>query len=292
MTIPVFLSKQRLQQYYLLMRMNRPIGTWLLMWPALWALWIAAEGIPPLPLLLIFSLGVFVMRSAGCVINDFADRKIDRYVARTTNRPITSGKVSSREALGLFALLIGIAFTLVLFLNLYTILLSVAALLLASIYPFMKRYTHYPQVVLGMAFSWSIPMAFAAQLERVPLIAWVLYAVTILWIVAYDTMYAMVDREDDLKIGVKSTAIVFAQADRLIIALLQLVFLLGMLWIASYLDAGLFFYLGLLTAAGFALYQQYLIRNREPSACLQAFLNNNWFGMLIFIGIFLDYLSL
>lgn len=292
MTIPVFLSKQRLQQYYLLMRMNRPIGTWLLMWPALWALWIAAEGIPPLPLLLIFSLGVFVMRSAGCVINDFADRKIDRYVARTANRPMTSGKVSSREALGLFALLIGIAFTLVLFLNLYTILLSVAALLLASIYPFMKRYTHYPQVVLGMAFSWSIPMAFAAQLERVPLIAWVLYAVTILWIVAYDTMYAMVDREDDLKIGVKSTAIVFAQADRLIIALLQLAFLLGMLWIASYLDAGVFFYLGLLTAAGFALYQQYLIRNREPSACLQAFLNNNWFGMFIFMGIFLDYLSL
>jgi 4-hydroxybenzoate polyprenyltransferase len=270
--------------------MDRPIGTWLLMWPTLWALWIAADGIPSLALLLIFSLGVFIMRSAGCVINDFADRKIDRHVARTKNRPITSGKVSSREALGLFAVLISIAFLLVLFLNVYTILLSVGALILALIYPFMKRYTHYPQVVLGMAFSWSIPMAFAAQLGKVPLLAWVLYGLTILWIVAYDTMYAMVDREDDVKIGVKSTAIVFADADRLIIAVLQLAFLLGMLWVAGYLDAGVFFYLGIYAAAGFAIYQQYLIKNREQSACLKAFLNNNWFGMFIFIGIFLDYL--
>jgi len=289
LTTPKFLSKQHLEQYYLLMRMDRPIGTWLLMWPTLWALWIAAQGIPSLPLLIIFSLGVFIMRSAGCVINDFADREIDRHVSRTKSRPITSGKVLPGEALGLFAVLISIAFILVLFLNIYTIILSVGALILASIYPFMKRYTHYPQVVLGMAFSWSIPMAFAAQLGTVPLTAWVLYAITILWIVAYDTMYAMVDREDDLKIGVKSTAIAFANADRLIIAVLQLAFLLGMLWLGGSLRAGVFFYLGICAAAGFAIYQQYLIRNREQSACLQAFLNNNWFGMVIFIGIFLDY---
>ena len=290
MTFPQFLTKQKLQQYYLLMRMDRPIGTWLLMWPTLWALWIAAQGIPTLALLFIFCTGVFIMRSAGCVINDLADRNIDRHVSRTRERPITSGKISSREALGLFVILISLAFILVLFLNVYTIVLSVGALILASIYPFMKRYTHYPQIVLGMAFSWSIPMAFAAQQGRVPMLAWALYAVTILWIVAYDTMYAMADREDDLHIGVKSTAIAFGNADRLIIALLQLGFLAGLSGIAVYLQAGVFFYLGILAAAGFAIYQQFLIRNREPSACLHAFLNNNWFGMVIFAGIFLDYM--
>ncbi len=270
--------------------MNRPIGTYLLLWPTFWALWIAAEGMPPVPILVIFALGVFIMRSAGCVINDYADRKIDKHIERTKNRPITSGKVSPIEALTLFAVCVLVAFILVLFLNLYTILLSVVALLLAAVYPFMKRYTYYPQIVLGMAFSWAIPMVFAAQLNQIPIVAWILYFVTILWIVSYDTMYAMADREDDLKIGVKSTAIIFADNDRLIIALLQIAFLVGMLIIAWLLQAGFFFYLGLASAAVFSLYQQYLIRNRDKKFCFQAFLNNNWLGMMIFIGIFLNYL--
>lgn len=285
-----WLSRERLQQYYLLMRMDRPIGTWLLLWPTLWAIWIAAQGRPSAHIVIIFALGVFIMRSAGCVINDFADRNIDKHIERTKHRPITSGKVSPREALLLFAVCVLLAFVLVLFLNVYTILLSVVALLLASVYPFMKRYTHYPQIVLGMAFSWAIPMAFAAQLNQVPWLAWLLYGLTILWIVAYDTMYAMADREEDLKVGVKSTAIIFADYDRLIIALLQLTFFFGMVGVAVLLQMGLYFYLGLLCAAGFAIYQQYLLRNREKQACFKAFLNNNWLGMMIFIGIFLDYL--
>lgn len=281
---------ERLQQYYLLMRMDRPIGTYLLLWPTFWALWIAAEGIPPLSILLIFSLGVFVMRSAGCVINDYADRNIDKHVERTKNRPIASGKVSPGEALGLFAVCVLIAFVLVLFLNLYTILLSVAALFLAAVYPFMKRYTYYPQIVLGMAFSWAIPMGFAAQLNHIPVVAWILYLVTIIWIVCYDTMYAMADRDEDRKIGVKSTAIIFADNDKLIIALLQIAFIAGMLLIAWLLQAGGFFYLGIAAAAVFSLYQQYLIRYRDKKRCFQAFLNNNWLGMTIFIGIFSNYL--
>ena len=271
------------------MRMDRPIGTYLLLWPTFWGLWIAAEGIPAFSILIIFSLGVFVMRSAGCVINDYADRKIDSQIERTKNRPITSGRVAPDEALTLFAAFILIAFILVLFLNLYTILLSIVALLLASIYPFMKRYTHYPQIVLGMAFSWAIPMGFSAQLNDIPGIAWLLYAVTILWIVVYDTMYAMADRDEDLKAGVKSTAIIFAHKDKLIIAVMQILFLMGMLTIAWLLHAGIYFYMGLLAAAVFSLYQQYLIREREKNACFQAFLNNNWLGLVIFLGIFLDY---
>jgi len=281
--------KQRLYQYYLLMRMDRPIGTLLLLWPTFWALWIAAEGIPAISLVIIFALGVFIMRSAGCVINDYADRNIDQHIERTKNRPITSGQVSPDEALKLFATGIICAFILVLFLNTLTILLSFAALLLASIYPFMKRYTHYPQIVLGMAFSWAIPMAFAAQLNRIPDIAWLLYGVTILWIVAYDTMYAMADREEDLKIGVKSTAIIFAEKDKIILAILQILFLAGMILIAYLLTAGIYFYLGILAASFFSIYQQYLIRHREQKACFEAYLNNNWVGIVIFIGIFLNY---
>ncbi|MCU7835073.1 MAG: 4-hydroxybenzoate octaprenyltransferase [gamma proteobacterium symbiont of Taylorina sp.] len=271
------------------MRMDRPIGTYLLLWPTFWALWIAAEGIPPISILIIFSLGVFIMRSAGCVINDYADREIDHRIERTRHRPITSGKVSPNEALRVFFAGILCAFILVLFLNTYTILLSFVALLLASAYPFMKRYTYYPQIILGMAFSWAIPMGFAAQLNHIPDIAWLLYIVTILWIVAYDTMYAMADREEDLKIGVKSTAIIFAGNDKFILAILQLLFLAGMILIAYFLKAGVYFYLGILAASFFSIYQQYLIRNREKKACFEAFLNNNWLGMVIFIGIFLDF---
>lgn len=285
-----FLMKERLRQYYLLMRLHRPIGTWLLLWPTLWALWLAAEGIPDLGILGIFVAAVFIMRAAGCVINDYADRDFDRHVERTRERPLTTGKVSPREALGLFAVLIFCALILVLFLNTLTILLSLGALVLAAIYPFMKRYTHFPQVVLGMAFSWAIPMAFSAQLGEVPWIAWALYVVTVCWIVAYDTMYAMVDREDDLKIGIKSTAVFFGHADRLIIGLLQLLFLTGMLLIAWHYHAGPYFYAGILLAAALSLYQQYLIRAHDRAACFKAFLNNNWVGMAIFAGIFLNYL--
>ncbi len=286
----MFLSKERLYQYYLLMRMDRPIGTWLLLWPTFWALWIAAEGIPPLVNIIVFALGVFVMRSAGCVINDYADRHIDKHIERTKNRPITSGMVSPQEALWLFASGILIAFILVLFLNWYTILLSSVALLLAAIYPFMKRHTYYPQIFLGMAYSWAIPMAFAAQLNYIPDVVWILYPVTILWIVSYDTMYAMADRREDLKIGVKSTAIVFADNDKMIIGLLQLCFTLGLFFVAWLVQGGPFFYIGIGISVIFSIYQQYLIRDRDEKKCFQAFLNNHWLGMVIFIGIFLNYL--
>jgi len=226
------------KQYYLLMRMDKPIGTYLLLWPCLWALWIAAQGFPDPLILLVFCLGVFIMRSAGCVINDFADRKVDKQVTRTQNRPLTSGKVTSQEAITLFFLLTLIALALVLLLNTFTILLSIVALALAVIYPFMKRYTHYPQVVLGMAFSWSIPMAFAAINEQIAPIAWWIYGLTICWIVAYDTMYAMVDREDDLKIGIKSTAIAFGRADKLIVLILQLLTLIGLSFVGLHLEMG------------------------------------------------------
>ena len=285
-----FFSLERWHQYFLLMRIDRPIGTFLLLWPTLWAIWIAADGRPSALIVVIFSLGVFIMRSAGCVINDYADRDIDRHIERTKNRPITSGKVSAKEALAVFAVCIAVAFALVLMLNTFTIALSFVALLLAAVYPFMKRYTYYPQIILGMAFSWAIPMSFAAQLNTIPAVAWLLYFVTILWIVAYDTMYAMADREDDLKIGVKSTAIIFAEKDRLIIALLQTAFLLGMMLVAWWVQGGIYFYLGILAAAGFSVYQQYLLKDREKNACFQAFLNNNWVGMSIFVGILLDYL--
>ncbi len=285
-----FFSLERWQQYFLLMRIDRPIGTFLLLWPTLWAIWIASDGRPSALIVVLFSLGVFIMRSAGCVINDYADRDIDRHIERTKNRPITSGKVSAKEALAVFAMCIAVAFALVLMLNTYTIALSFVALLLAAVYPFMKRYTYYPQIMLGIAFSWAIPMSFAAQLNTIPTVAWLLYFVTILWIVAYDTMYAMADREDDLKIGVKSTAIIFAEKDRLIIALLQTAFLLGMMLVAWWVQGSIYFYLGIFAAAGFSVYQQYQLKDREKNAYFQAFLNNNWVGMSIFVGILLDYL--
>jgi 4-hydroxybenzoate polyprenyltransferase len=281
--------KEHFYQYYLLMRLDRPIGTWLLLWPTFWALWIAAEGIPPLDILVVFTFGVIIMRAAGCVINDYADRHIDKYVERTKERPITSGKISSREALMVFFVCLFLAFCLVLFLNLYTILLSFVAVFLATLYPFMKRYTHYPQLFLGMAFSWAIPMAFAAQLNEIPKVAWILYVVNIFWIVAYDTMYAMVDREDDLKIGVKSTAILFAQYDRLMIAILQLLFSVGLVYIAGLLQATFFFYLAIMMAGCLAIYQQYLLHQGDKKSYFQAFLNNHLLGLVIFMGILLNY---
>lgn len=284
------LSRDRLYQYFLLTRLHRPIGTLLLLWPTLWALWLAAKGFPDTLVLVVFVAGVVLMRSAGCVINDYADRRFDPHVARTRERPIAAGKVSPREALILFAVLCLIAFALVLLMNRLTILLSLVAVVLAAIYPFTKRITHLPQIVLGVAFGWAIPMAFAAQTGELPRIAWLLLVVNVLWSTAYDTEYAMVDREDDLRIGVKSTAILFGEADRLIIGILQLLVLFGLVLVGQMAGLGMYFYLGLTVAAALALYQQHLIRERRPEACFQAFLNNNWFGAAVFAGIALDYL--
>jgi len=284
-------SRDRIAQYIRLMRLDKPIGIYLLLWPTLWALWIAGEGRPDLLVLVVFMLGVVLMRSAGCVINDYADRKIDPHVARTCNRPIASGKVAPREALILFGVLCVLAFALVLLMNTLTIYLSFVAVALAALYPFMKRYTHLPQVVLGAAFGWAVPMAFAAQTGEVPRVAWLLFVATVLWTTAYDTMYGMVDRDDDLKIGVKSTAILFGDSDRVVIGVLQLLALGALVLAGQTALLGGYFYFGLALGAGLVLYQQYLIREREPAACFRAFLNNHWFGAAVFSGIVLAYLA-
>jgi len=272
-----------------LTRMDKPIGIYLLLWPTLWALWVAAQGVPSLGNLLIFVLGVVLTRAAGCVINDFADRKVDGHVKRTEQRPMASGKISSKEALVFFALLMGISFLLVLCTNAPTIWLSFGALALAATYPFMKRYTYYPQVVLGAAFSWGIPMAFTAETGSLPAAAWLLYIANLLWTVAYDTYYAMTDREDDLKIGVKSTAILFGDADRVIILSLQGLALGCLLLAGSHFELGGWFHLGLLAAAGCFVWEFWYTRDRDPQRCFKAFLHNHWAGLAIFVGIVLDY---
>ena len=278
----------KFQAYSRLMRIDKPIGTLLLLWPTLWALWLSDRGVPPLSVLVVFVLGVFVMRAAGCVINDFADRKVDGFVKRTAGRPLPSGAVSEKEAKILFVLLGLLAFALVLTMNLMTILLSLGGLALAWCYPFMKRYTHLPQVVLGAAFGWAIPMAWAAVSESLPLECWLVFLANICWTVAYDTQYAMVDRDDDIKIGVKSTAILFGRYDRLIIGLLQLA-TLGLLALTGLLmQLNAFFYWSLLGAAALFLYQQKLIVRRERDACFQGFLNNNYVGLVVFIGVVLN----
>lgn len=281
--------KDRAYQYSLLMRLHKPIGIFLLLWPTLWALCVAAEGMPDLDVLTVFVLGVVLMRSAGCVINDYADRKIDSRVARTKDRPIASGKVSPDEAILLFIALCLAAFFLVLTMNTFTILLSFGGVALAAIYPFMKRYTHLPQVILGMAFGWAVPMAFAAQTNNVPKIAWLIYVATVLWALIYDTMYAMADREDDLKIGVKSTAILFGEADRHIIGVLQAMMLLTLYLIGLQAQFSVFYSIALVVSLALMLYQQYLILHRNPQKCITAFLNNNWLGLALFAGIYLSY---
>ncbi|MCW8890056.1 MAG: 4-hydroxybenzoate octaprenyltransferase [Sedimenticola sp.] len=282
--------QQQLDGYIRLVRLDKPIGILLLLWPALWALWLAGDGEPRWGVVLIFMLGVALMRSAGCAINDFADRHIDGEVARTCGRPLATGLVKPREALWIFTILCLVAFALVLLLNQQTILMSVVAVLLAALYPFMKRFTHLPQLVLGMAFGWAVPMAYMALTERVPLVAWVLYLATIIWALIYDTEYAMVDRDDDLRIGVKSTAILFGQYDRLIIGLLQIAMIGLLVAVGQMVGLGGFYYAGLLAAALLFARQQQLIRGREPAACFTAFLNNNCVGMLIFFGLLLDYM--
>ena len=281
--------KERIIQYALLMRTHQPIGTLLLLWPTLWALWIAGAGKPDAAVVLVFVAGVFVMRSAGCVINDYADRKIDPHVRRTMNRPIASGKVRPAEAIGLFAALCLIGLGLVLTLNDLALKYSFAGAALAASYPFMKRWTHLPQVHLGIAFGWGIPMAFAALTNETPPLAWLMLTGVVAWAVAYDTMYAMVDREDDLHTGVKSTAILFGDADRVFIGASQIAVLTVLVLAGRQAGLGVFYNAAVTLGAGLFLYQQHLIRSREPAACFKAFLNNHWVGALVFGGIVADY---
>ncbi|ALE52541.1 4-hydroxybenzoate polyprenyltransferase [Candidatus Thioglobus autotrophicus] len=274
--------------YFRLMRLDKPVGIYLLLWPTLWALFLAEDGWPEPRLLVIFILGVVLMRSAGCVINDYADRKIDQFVKRTQHRPITSGEISAKNALLLFFGLVVMAFGLVLFTNILTIKLAFIAVFLATLYPFTKRWTHLPQFVLGAAFAMSVPMAFSASSGVVPSAAWWVFSATLIWTVIYDTMYAMADREEDLKIGVKSTAVLFAHYDRLILAGLQIALIGVLLTISEIFKMDVFYDISVVLSAILMIYHQFLIKNREKTACFQAFLYNNYIGLLIFIGIALS----
>jgi len=282
---------RRLEEYALLARFNRPIGTWLLLWPALWALWIAGEGVPNQKVLIVFVLGVVVMRAAGCVINDFADRNIDPHVRRTRDRPLAARRVSPVEALVLFVVLLAIALFLVTFLDLLTIKLAFIGAALTVSYPFVKRIFPMPQLYLGISFGgWSVPMAFAAETGKLPRVAWVVYIAAVMWAAIYDTVYAMVDREDDLKIGVKSSAILFADMDKVIIFVMQAMMIWALVLAGQSMHFGKWYYAGLTAAAVLFLYQQWLIRDRSPAGCLRAFLNNQYVGMVIFVGILLQYI--
>jgi 4-hydroxybenzoate polyprenyltransferase len=283
---------EKLKLYARLVRLDRPIGSYLLLWPTLWSLAMASEGRPDLWVLFVFVLGVFLMRSAGCAINDYADRHIDLHVARTRERPLTTGKISPREALWVFTALAVLSFLLVLTLNTFTIYLSVGGVLLAASYPFMKRYHYLPQVHLGAAFGWGVPMAWAAQTGEVNSITWLLYTANLLWTVAYDTMYGMADREDDLKIGVKSTAILFGDADKLIIGILQLLFISTMWLIGINLEFSTIYFIGLVLAAILLAYEQAMIYYRLPDYCFHAFLHNHWVGAVVFYGIMAHYYTI
>jgi len=280
---------QKLPHYVSLTRLNRPIGIFLLLWPMLWALWFAADGWPNIDVLIIFVLGTVLTRSAGCAINDFADRHVDGHVARTRHRPLATGALSGREALAAAAVLMLVAFALVLLTNRLTITLSFIALLLASVYPFAKRFTHLAQVFLGAAFAFAIPMAYAAQTGALPPLAWILFVIAACWAVAYDTLYAMADREDDLKIGVKSTAILLGNKDILATGIIQLVVLASMVWVGMLKARGAVYFLALAAALVLVCYQLYLVRERNPQRCIQAFLNNNYLGLVVFVGIVIDY---
>ena len=281
---------RHLHEYVRLTRLDRPIGIWLLLWPVLWALWIAGHGHPDERLFVIFVIGTFVMRSAGCVMNDFADRDFDPHVRRTANRPLARHSVSTAEALALFAVLGLVALALIIPLNRPTQVLALIGGVLAVTYPFLKRFFSLPQAYLGAAFGWSVPMAFAAQTGSIPLVAWVLFVSVVLWTTAYDTMYAMVDREDDLVIGIRSSAILFGRADRLVVGALQAGTLGGLTLVGWMTGLGRWYWAGLVAAALFAIYQQLLIRERDPAACFRAFLNNNLFGLVVFTGLLLHYL--
>ncbi len=281
---------EKIKNYLVLIRLNKPIGIFLLLWPTLWALWLAAKGFPDHKILIVFLFGVFLMRSAGCILNDIADKDFDKFVARTKNRPLASDKLSSIEAFVFASCLIFTAFLLVLTTNTLTVKLSFVAVTLASIYPFLKRHTYLPQIFLGLTFGWSIPMAFAATVASIPQIAWLLFIVNILWTVVYDTIYAMIDREDDLKIGIKSTAILFDDADRFIIGVIQALVLIALIIVGKQASLNLSYYLSVIVGSLLFIYQSYLIKDREPEKCMRAFMNNNWFGLVIFIGLFVNYL--
>src|SRR5579859_1923775 len=279
-----------LHDYVRLTRLDRPIGIWLLLWPTLWALWIASRGQPKPLIFVIFVAGTVLMRSAGCAINDYADRSFDPHVERTKNRPLAAGRISTLEALMLFAVLSITALMLALQLNRSTLLLAVFGGFLAVTYPFVKRFLSVPQMYLGLTFGWGIPMAFEAQLEQVPRVAWLLLLANVLWVTVYDTIYAMVDRDDDLKIGVRSTAILFGDSDRHIIAVLQVMTLLSLYLVGRMIHLGYWYGAGLCVGAVFFAYQLWLIRARDRDGCFRAFLNNNYFGMAVFIGMALEYL--
>jgi 4-hydroxybenzoate polyprenyltransferase len=283
--------QRRIEEYALLARLDRPIGTWLLLWPALWGLWIAGAGRPHPRVLIVFVAGVFVMRAAGCVINDFADRNIDPHVRRTRDRPLAARRVAPREALYLFAVLITVALYLVTRLDLLTIKLAFIGAAMTVSYPFVKRIFPMPQLYLGISFGgWSVPMAFAAESGAVPRVAWVLYIAAVMWAAIYDTMYAMVDREDDLKVGVKSSAILFADMDKLLIGVMQAMMLFALVLAGRSMKFGQWYDAGVIAAGLLFLYQQWLIRKREPAGCLKAFFNNQYVGAVIFVGILLQYL--
>jgi len=284
---PEFVTQVR--NYGKLMRVNKPIGIWLLLWPTLWALWLAGEGHPDQGLFVIFVAGVFIMRSAGCVLNDYADRNIDPYVERTRGRPIASGAVAPIEALTLFAALGLIAIGLATMLNRPAQLLAIVGAALTIIYPFIKRIVSIPQFILGAAFGWAVPMAFAAQTGSVSQLAWIVFGAALIWAIIYDTFYAMVDRVDDRKIGVKSTALLFGDADLFVIGGLQLVMLIALVFIGLRAELGTWYFLSVLVAAGLMAYHQWLARDRQPAACFKAFLHNHLIGLVIFIGIVLHY---
>ena len=281
---------RRLEEYLRLTRLDRPIGIWLLLWPTLWALWVAGNGRPDPKVLMVFVLGTTVMRSAGCIVNDFADRNVDPHVRRTRERPLAARRVTATEALLLFVGLLSAALWLVTRLDYFTLRLACVGAMLTVSYPFVKRFFALPQLYLALAFSWGVPMAFAALLGALPRVAWIMFVATIIWVTIYDTLYAMVDREDDLKIGVQSSAIVFADMDRIIVGVLQLTMLLALLLMGASLHFGRAYLAALAVAAVFFAYQQWLIRARDPDACLRAFLNNHYVGMSIFIGILLEYI--
>ena len=274
--------------YIRLMRLDKPIGSLLLLWPTYWALFLSADGWPDVDILVIFTLGVFIMRSAGCVINDFADRKIDMHIIRTQGRPLATGEISSNSALVLFGLLLLIALGLVLQTNILTIKLSLIALMLATLYPFTKRWTNLPQLVLGAAFGMSVPMAFSAQTGVIPLTAWLVFIATLVWTLIYDTFYAMADRDEDLKIGVKSTAILFAKYDQIIITLLQILLIIVFVLIGNTFDLGLIYDFSLVVILFFMIYHQLLLKKRQKEEYFKAFLSNNFIGMTVFLGIFLS----
>lgn len=280
---------RRLPDFIALGRLDRPIGIYLLLWPTLWAVWIAAEGNPSFKLLFIFITGVVLTRTGGCIVNDFADRNFDGHVTRTANRPLATGRISSKEALTIAAIIGILSFALVLMTNTFTIILSLGGLLLACTYPYMKRHTYLPQVVLGAAFAWAVPMAFAAAGETVPEYAWLIYLATVAWTMAYDTLYAMVDREDDLKVGIKSTAILFGDMDLLMVGVLDGTALLALLLLGDQLDFSGWYYAGLLVAVLLWAWQLWQSRQRDRDRCFKAFLHNHWVGAAIFTGIFLHY---